>query len=49
LKFSISKERLIIQKAFLIYIIKDEKWYIDEVSDTTMLPIAVSLFGQKMN
>jgi hypothetical protein len=27
-------------------IIKDEKWYADEVSDTTMLPIAVFLFGQ---
>jgi hypothetical protein len=29
--------------------IKDEKWYVDEVSDTTMLTIAISLFGQKMN
>jgi hypothetical protein len=30
-----------------IGLIKDEKWYADEVSDTTMLPIAASLFGQK--
>jgi hypothetical protein len=28
-------------------IIKDEKWYADEVSDTTMLPIAASLLGQQ--
>jgi hypothetical protein len=28
-------------------IIKDEKWYADEVSDTTMLTIAASLLGQK--
>jgi hypothetical protein len=27
--------------------IKDEKWYADEVSDTTMMTIAASLFGQK--
>ncbi len=34
----------------LIYsIIKDEKRYDPEVSDTTMLTIAVSLFGQKNN
>jgi hypothetical protein len=29
------------------YAIKDEKWYADEVSDTTMMTIAVSLLGQK--
>jgi hypothetical protein len=28
--------------------IKDEKWYADEVSDTTMLNLAASLIGQKM-
>jgi hypothetical protein len=28
---------------FIYCIIKDEKWYVDEVSDTTMLPIAASL------
>jgi hypothetical protein len=26
---------------------KDEQWYADEVSDTTMMTIAASLFGQK--
>jgi hypothetical protein len=34
----------------IIYcIMKDEKWYADEVSDTTMMTIAASLLGQKNN
>ncbi len=28
--------------------IKDEQWYADEVSDTTMMTIATSLSGQKI-
>ena len=27
--------------------IKDPQWYVAQVSDTTMLPIAASLFGQQ--
>jgi hypothetical protein len=33
-------------KCILTYFIKEEKWYFDEVSDTTMMIIAASLFGQ---
>lgn len=30
---------------FFDCIIKDEKWYVDEVSDTAMMIVATSLFG----
>ena len=29
-------------------VIKDTYWYVVQVSDTTMMPIAASLFGQKL-
>jgi hypothetical protein len=35
-------------KNILVYcIIKDEQWYSDEVSDTTLMTIAASLLGQQ--
>jgi hypothetical protein len=37
-------------KNILVYcIIKDEQWYSDEVSDTTLMTIAASLLGQQKN
>jgi hypothetical protein len=39
---------IIIPVTIIYCIIKDEKRYADEVSDTTMMTIAASLLGQKI-
>jgi hypothetical protein len=38
---------IIIPVNIIYCIMKDEKWYSDEVSDTTMMTIAASLLEQK--
>jgi hypothetical protein len=38
---------MIIPVNIIYRIIKDEKWYDDEVSDTTMMTTDASLLGQK--
>ena len=35
-------------QTFICYAVKVPYWYVVQVSDTTTLPIAASLFGQKI-